>query len=212
MTIYNTTGYSLIALHVLAAGWFAPPSWGFAAGAAGGFVYLLFIWFFGGVYLTDVMHLGIAHRALDYRVWFMKFMAMFYNTVGIYINPVTWVNRHRHHHAFSDHAGDPNKLESDGFWRTLWLCLFPYKCEKDLARDEILRTVPFRLVSNPYYAVFSQFASFGLLWLVVRDWKYALVLWWGVRVFALWINLVKTTGPTIAVSVPADTMMAMTTR
>lgn len=191
MKIYNLLGYSIIALHVSVSGMFAPPEWGFLIGALGGFSYLLFIWFFGGVYLSDVMHMGIAHRTLDYKDWFIKFITIFYNTIGIYINPVLWINRHRHHHAFSDHDGDPNKLEEDGFWKTAYLCIFPYKCRKNLATDDILRTLPFRLVSNPYFALFSQVSSYGFLWLIVGDWKYALVLWSGVRIFALWINLVQ---------------------
>ena len=191
MKIYNVTGYSLIALHILASGLAAPPEWGFLLGAVIGFLYLLFIWFIGGVYLSDVMHMGIAHRTLDYREWFIKFITLFYNTVGIYINPTTWVNRHRHHHAFSDHSGDPNKLDDDGFLRTIYLCIFPYRCKSNLAKDAIFKNWSFRLVSNPYFAVFSQFSSYILVWLVVRDWVYGLVLWWGVRLFALWINMVQ---------------------
>lgn len=191
MKIYNLIGYSIIALQVVVSGLFAPSEWGFLAGAAGGFLYLVFVWFFGGVYLSDVVHMGIAHRTLDYKPWFIKFITVFYNTVGIYINPILWINRHRHHHAFSDHDGDPNKLETDGFWRTMHLCVFPYKCKKNLATDDILRSVPFRIVSNPYFAVFSQVSSYGLVWFLSGDWKYALALWIGVRVFALWINMVQ---------------------
>ena len=73
----------------------------------------------------------------------------------------------------------------------MYLCVFPYECKKDLATDKIFRTRPFRLVSNRYFAVFSQFASYGLLWLVVRDWVYALALWCSVSVFALWINMIQ---------------------
>jgi fatty-acid desaturase len=189
--IYNVTGYSIIILHILASGFFAPAGWNFLLGATGGFLYLLFIWFFGGIYLSNVMHMGLAHRTLDFKEWFIKFITVFYNTAGIYINPVTWVNRHRHHHAFSDYPGDPNKLDKDGFWKTMFLCLFPYQCRKNLVRDEIFKTFSFRLVSNPYFAVFAQFGSYGLLWFIVGDWKYALILWWGVRVSALWINMVQ---------------------
>lgn len=191
MKIYNVTGYSLITLHVLASGFFAPPGWSFLVGAAAGFLYLLFIWFLAGVYLSDVMHMGIAHKTLVYKDWFIKFIALLNNTVGIYINPVTWVNRHRHHHAFSDHDGDPNKLHDDGFWKTLYLCIVPYKCQKNLATDKIFDSIPFRLISNPYFATVAHLFSFGLLWLLFGDWKYALVLWWGVRIFALWINMVQ---------------------
>ncbi len=191
MKIYNAIGITTIGVHILASGLFAPQEWGFGIGAIGGFLYLIFIWFFGGVYLSDVIHMGIAHRTLDYKDWFIKFLVVFYNTTGIYIDPVSWINRHRHHHAFADHDGDPNKLENDGFWKTMYLCVFPYKCKKNLATDDILRTLPFRLVSNRYFAVFSQVSSYGLLWLIVGDWKYAAALWVSVRIFALWINMVQ---------------------
>jgi fatty-acid desaturase len=125
MRIYNITGYSLIAAHLSASGLAAPSRWGFLGGASAGLAYLIFIWFFGGLYLSDVMHMGIAHKTLDYRPWFIKSVAVFYNVLGIYINPKSWVNRHRHHHAFSDHDGDPNKLEEDGLWWTVYPVHFP---------------------------------------------------------------------------------------
>jgi stearoyl-CoA desaturase (delta-9 desaturase) len=191
MKIYNLSGYSLVALHVTVAGLMAPKHWGFLLGAAVALLYLVFIWFVGGLYLSDVMHMGIAHKTLAYKEWFIKLVALLNNVAGIYINPLTWVNRHRHHHAFSDHENDPNKLEDDGFWKTMYLCVFPYKCKSNLAQDAIFKTWVFRLVSSPAFAVFSQVSSFVLLWLVVRDWKFALVMWWSVRIFALWINMVQ---------------------
>jgi stearoyl-CoA desaturase (delta-9 desaturase) len=113
------------------------------------------------------------------------------NTIGIYVNPRSWVNRHRHHHAFSDRDGDPNKLGVDGFWKTLYLCLFPYPCQFDMARDPILETWPMRLASSPFFAVVAQITSYGFLWLLVSDWAYALALWVSVRLIALWTNMVQ---------------------
>jgi len=191
MRIYNVTGYGLIGIHLIASGLTAPRQWGFLTGALGGLVYLIFIWFLGGLYLSDVMHMGIAHKTLDYKEWFVKAVVVCYNVVGIYINPMTWVNRHRHHHAFSDHDGDPNKLNEDRFWRTMYLCIFPYRCNSNLAKDPIFKTWPFRLTSNRYFGVVSQVSSFGLLWLVTKDWKYSVVLWVSLRVFALWINMIQ---------------------
>jgi len=191
MKIYNFTGYSLILIHVVVAGLVAPEQWGFVLGAAVALLYLLFIWFLGGLYLSDVMHMGIAHKTLAYKEWFIKLMAILNNVAGIYINPISWVNRHRHHHAFSDQENDPNKLSDDGFWKTMYLCVFPYKCKSNLAQDAIFQSWTFRLVSSPAFALFSQISSFGLLWLVARDVTYALVLWCSVRVFALWINMVQ---------------------
>jgi stearoyl-CoA desaturase (delta-9 desaturase) len=118
-------------------------------------------------------------------------MAVAYSTAGIYVNPTAWVNRHRHHHAFSDHAGDPNKLSEDGFWKTLYLCLLPYPCRSSFSRDRIFTTWPFRLVSNACFAVFAQFSSYALLWWAVLDWAYALALWCSVRLFALWTNMIQ---------------------
>ena len=191
MKSYNLIGYALIALTLLGGALLAPADWGPLAGLAVAFVYLILIWFFGGLYLSDIIHMGIAHKTLDYRPALITFVVLLWNTAGIYINPTTWVNRHRHHHAFSDHSGDPNKLDDDGFWKTMYLCIFPYACKSNLARDPIFQSWSFRLVSNPYFAVFSQFSSYGVLWLLVKDWKYALMLWWAVRVFALWINMIQ---------------------
>ena len=138
-----------------------------------------------------MIHMGIAHRALDYKEWFVKTITVVNNTFGVYVNPVSWVNRHRLHHKFSDHPGDPNKLAADGFWRTLYLCLMPYKCEANMATDDIFESWSFRLVSNPVFAVVSQLFNFGLLWLLVGDLPFAAVIWLTFRVFALWINMIQ---------------------
>ena len=191
MKIYNVIGYSLIAVHFLGSGLAAPPERGFMSGSLIGLFYLLLAWFFGGMYISNILHMGIAHKSLAYKAWFVKFITIFYNTFGIYVNPVTWVNRHRHHHAFADHQYDPNKLAEDGFWKTIYLCFFPYKCKSNLAQDRILRTRSFKVISNPYFAVFSQFSSYGLLWFAFRDFVYALVLWCGIRFTALWVTMVQ---------------------
>jgi stearoyl-CoA desaturase (Delta-9 desaturase) len=191
MKSHNLIGYTLLILQAAASWYFAPPALGPWLGLTLGMLYFTAIWFLSGLYLSDVIHMGITHGTLDYKPWFIKTVTFVSNTVGIYVNPITWVNRHRHHHKFADHDGDPNKLHDDGFWRTLYLCLFPYPCKNDYAKDAILKSTTFRLVSNPVYAVFSQFASFGLVWLLFHDWKFALVLWGGLRLFALWVNLIQ---------------------
>jgi len=191
MKVYNAVGYSLIILHVITAGLATPAPWGFVVGAMVGFVYLLFIWFLGGLYLSDVMHMGIAHKTLDYKSWFIKAVVIVHSVAGIYINPTTWVNRHRHHHAFSDHDGDPNKLHEDGFFRTMYLCIFPYKCKSNLAKDPIFRSWPLRLTSARYFCLVSQVTSFALLFVITRSWIYSIVLFVNVRIFALWINMIQ---------------------
>lgn len=191
MRVYNVAGYALVIAHALVSALLAPPELGYWRGLSFGMLYLVFIWLVTGTYLSDVLHLGIAHRALDFKDPFVKVLALLNDTVGIYINPRTWVNRHRHHHAFSDHPGDPNKLSGDGFWKTLYLCIFPYHCQSNLARDPILDTWALRLTASPGFAVFAQFSSYALLWLLVRDWGYALALWVSVRVVGLWVNMVQ---------------------
>jgi hypothetical protein len=44
-----------------------------------------FCWFMGGLYLADVLHLGIAHRSLDYKEWFIKAVTIVNNTFAIYV-------------------------------------------------------------------------------------------------------------------------------
>lgn len=191
MKIHDAIGYAIILVYAICCAWLAPAHIGTWPGLAIGVVYLVASWFVCGLYLSSVIHMGIAHRALDYKPWFIKSLTVFNNTFGLYVNPVTWVNRHRLHHKFADHPGDPNKLAADGFWRTLWLCLFPYKCEANLANDAIFKTWTFRLVSNPVYAVASQVFNFWLLWLLLRDLPYTAMMWGLVRVFAIWVNMVQ---------------------
>jgi fatty-acid desaturase len=191
LKIYNFIGYTIILAYALACMFFAPPHLGPWAGLAIGAAYFLVTWFIGGLYLSAVIHVGIAHRALDYKEWFVKTLTVVNNTFGVYINPVTWVNRHRLHHRYSDHPGDPNKLASDGFWRTLYLCLVPYKTEVNVANDAIFKSWSFRLVSNPLFAVAAQAFNFWLLWLLVGDLRFAAVIWIVFRIFALWINMIQ---------------------
>jgi stearoyl-CoA desaturase (delta-9 desaturase) len=156
-----------------------------------GALYFVGVWLLGGVYLSCVIHMGIAHRALEYKPWFIKTLTIANNALGVYIDPVTWTNRHRLHHRYADHEGDPNKLAADGFWRTLVLCLLPYKTDIDVATDEIFRSWPFRLVANPVFAIAATVFNIWLLSLLVGDLRFALAMWITFRVFALWINMVQ---------------------
>ena len=191
MKIYNFYGYLIILAYVLACAFFAPTYLGPWKGILIGGIYFIFGWFLAGLYLADILHMGIAHRALDYREWFIKAVAVVNNTFGIYVNPISWVNRHRLHHKYSDHSGDPNKLHGDGFWRTMYLCILPYKCTENLAGDRIFKSWTFRIVANPVFSIFSLIFTFVLLWKLVGDWKFAAVMWVGMRVFALWVNLIQ---------------------
>ena len=179
MKIYNVSGWLLVLAYALACMYFAPTDLGPWLGLLIGAAYFVVCWLVGGVYLSCVIHMGIAHRALDYKEWFVKAITIANNTFGVYVNPVSWVNRHRLHHKYSDHAGDPNKLAADGFWRTLYLCLMPYQAAEDMAGDAIFRSRTFRLVSHPVFCVGAQVFNFCLLWLLVRDLRFAAAIWVG---------------------------------
>jgi stearoyl-CoA desaturase (delta-9 desaturase) len=191
MKIYNFYGYLIIFLYAAACLYFAPPQLGPGYALLLGGVYFIFCWFMGGLYLADVLHLGIAHRSLDYREWFIKTVTTVNNVFALYVDPIAWVNRHRLHHKYSDHSGDPNKLSEDGFWRTIVLCLLPYKCTEDLAGDKILKSRTFRVNANPLFAIAAQAFSFYLLWKLTGSLKFTLAIWIGMRVFALWVNMIQ---------------------
>ena len=191
MKIYNFYGYLIILLYLLACMYTAPTQLGPWIGLAIGGIYFFFCWFLCGVYLADLLHLGIAHRALDYNEWFIKAVTLVNNTFGIFVDPIAWVNRHRLHHKNSDHDGDPNKLARDGFWRTMVLCVLPYRCQEDLTSDKILQSRTFRVVASPLYAIIAQPLNFYLLWKIAGSLKFALVMWFGIRMFALWVNMIQ---------------------
>jgi stearoyl-CoA desaturase (delta-9 desaturase) len=191
MKIYNLAGYLIILAYALACLYFAPAHLGPWKALLVGGVYFVFFWFLAGLYLADVLHMGIAHRALDYKEWFIKAVAIANNSFGLYVNPISWVNRHRLHHKHADHPGDPNKLSGDGFWRTLYLCLLPYPCNDNLAVDPILKSPAFRVMASPFFAVPAQLFSFFLLWKLVGALPFAIAMWLGIRVFATWVNMVQ---------------------
>jgi fatty-acid desaturase len=171
--------------------YFAPAHLGPWAGLFIGAAYFLFCWSVCGVYLADILHLGIAHRSLDYKEWFMKAVTVVNNSFGLYVDPISWVNRHRLHHKHADHAGDPNKLDGDGFWQTLYLCLMPYQCIDNLATDEILRSRTFRGRGESRLCDHCAALSLYLFWKLVGDLKFVLVMWVGMRVFAAWVNMIQ---------------------
>jgi fatty-acid desaturase len=189
--IYNVIGYSIILFYLLACMYFAPTLLGPWLGLLIGGAYFVFCWFLGGLYLADVLHLGIAHRSLDYKKWFTKAVTIVNNVFAIYVDPIAWVNRHRLHHKHADHAGDPNKLAGDGFWRTIYLCVMPYKCIENVASDEILKSWTFRIAAHPAFAIVVQAFSFYLLWKLAGSLTFALTMWLGIRVFALWVNMIQ---------------------
>ena len=191
LKIYNVFGYLIILCYMLACMYFAPPHFGPWIGLFIGAIYFIFCWFLGGLYLADVLHLGIAHRSLDYREWFMKVVTLVNNIFGLYVDPIAWVNRHRLHHRHADHDGDPNKLASDGFWRTMVLCVLPYRCKENLATDKVLHSFSFRLSANPFFGIVAQAFSFYLLWKLAGSLKFAIAMWFGMRVFALWVNMIQ---------------------
>jgi fatty-acid desaturase len=191
MKIYNVIGYLIILLYLLACAYLAPAHLGPWLGMLIGGAYFISCWFLGGVYLADVLHLGIAHRSLDYKEWFMKTVTVGNNFFGLYVDPIAWVNRHRLHHIHADHPGDPNKVSGDGFWRTLYLCLAPYNCIENLGHDAILKSRTFRIAANPFFAVLAQACSFALLWVLVGSLKFTLAMWLGMRVFAAWVNMIQ---------------------
>ena len=191
MKIYSLTGYLVIFFYLLACIYSSPSQWGPWAGALIGGAYLIFCWFMGGLYLADVLHLGISHRSLDYKEWFVKGVTLVNNVFAIYVDPIAWVNRHRLHHKHADHDGDPNKLSGDGFWGTMYLCVLPYRCRENLVADEILNSRTFRVAANPLFAIVVQASSFYLLWKLAGSLKFALVMWFGTRIFALWVNMIQ---------------------
>jgi fatty-acid desaturase len=60
-----------------------------------------------------------------------------------------------------------------------------------LGRRRDLKSLTFRVVASPLFAIFAQAFSFYLLWKLVGDLKFTLVMWVGMRIFALWVNMIQ---------------------
>ena len=81
MKSYNAIGYLIILLYLLACVYSAPAQMGPLMALLIGGAYFIFCWFTAGLYLADVLHLGIAHRSLDYKEWFIKLVSAVNNVV-----------------------------------------------------------------------------------------------------------------------------------
>ena len=68
---YIVVGYTIILAYALACMYSAPPHIGPWTGLLIGAAYFVIYWFIGGLYLSSVIHMGIAHRALDYKEGFV---------------------------------------------------------------------------------------------------------------------------------------------
>jgi fatty-acid desaturase len=191
MKSYNAIGYGILALYALACWVLRPGGNEPVARPHDRQRLLLAFWFLAGVYLADVLHLGIAHRSLDFKPWFMKAVTLTNNLFGVYVDPTAWVCRHRLHHTHSDHPGDPNKLAEDGFWRTLWPVpvSLSVRRERREGRDLPHLAVPAHLE----LPVRGVLAGHELRPAVVagRRLEVRAVMWLGLRVFALWVNMIQ---------------------
>jgi fatty-acid desaturase len=69
--------------------------------------------------------------------------------------------------------------------------MMPYECNENLATDPILGSLTFRVIASPVFAIVAQALSFYLLWKIVGDLRFALVMWVVMRIFALWVNMIQ---------------------
>ncbi len=86
MKSYNAVGYAIVAVYASACMVFAPTGSGSLLGLAIGALYFIVFWYLAGVYLADVLHLGIAHRSLNYADWFTKTVTIVNNLFEVYVD------------------------------------------------------------------------------------------------------------------------------
>ena len=191
MKTYNLVGLGAIAFQLLLSATLAPESLGPWWGMVVGFGYLVLLWFSGGLYISNILHMGISHRALVYKPWYLNTVMFVNNVFFLYVNPVRWTNLHRLHHKYSDKPGDPHKVSGDGFWKTLYLCFNLYPVTENMAKDDIFKTWSFRVNSHPMVKHIMFVTSFGTLWLLFGYPIFAIGIWFGARMFALWVNMIQ---------------------
>jgi len=86
MKTYNVVGVAAIGLQLLLSATLAPESLGPWWGMAVGFGYLVLLWFSGGLYISNILHMGISHRALVYKPWYLNTVMFINNTVFLYVD------------------------------------------------------------------------------------------------------------------------------
>lgn len=125
-------------------------------------------------------HRLLTHKSFETPKWFRYFLVIVGASSGE-AGPLFWVDRHRTHHAYSDHEGDPHSPR-DGFgWaHILWLT---FNKTESLIRVRDLQKDPVIVLIDRFYWV-TQVVISSLLLILGYLWGgiYAAVAWisWGV--------------------------------
>jgi len=123
--IYSAAGYTIIFIYALACTYSAPPYIGPWTGLLIGAAYFLACWFVGGLYLSPVHpHGDCPPRARLPGVVCKDPHGREQHLWGLHQSGHVGQPAPASPQVFRS-SGDPNKLSSDGFWRTLYLCLVP---------------------------------------------------------------------------------------
>jgi len=138
--------------------------------------------------ITTGYHRLLAHRSFKTSRSFQFALALLGVLAG-QNGPLWWVSHHRHHHRYSDRAGDVHSPQAGFFWSHMgWL--FSPRCVR--ARTKLVadldRLWELRLLERFYYLVNLAFVL--LLYLSGEAWRYfdpaagtngfQLVIWGGV--------------------------------
>ena len=113
------------------------------------------------------------------------------NTFGVYVNPITWVNRHRLHHKYADHPATLTSSPATASGGRCTSAFSPTSARTNVANDAIFKSWPFRLVSNPVFAVVPRPATSGCCGCWSAICRSPRAMWVGTRVFAVWVNMVQ---------------------
>src|SRR5260370_3410870 len=91
--------------------------------------------------------------------------------------------------------GIPINFPAMVFGEPYIFCVAPYRCNDNLAGDEILNSRTFRVAANPVFAILVQAFSFYLFLKIVGDLRFLRGLWLGLQFFALGVNLFQNSVP-----------------
>lgn len=121
----------------------------------------LFVYFLTGCLgITITFHRYLSHKSFKMSKP-MEYLLSILGALGGTGSPLGWVAVHKHHHKYSDRAGDPHSPRQYG-WRILFST---YKFEFDKWQVRHLICDPFHLALHNYYHLWILLWA-GALWFI----------------------------------------------
>lgn len=137
-------------------------------------------WIGFGLCVSMSLHKYAAHRTYEPKNRLIKWIILWFGTIGSLGSTICWSAGHREHHRYSDHEKDPHR-PFGGLWRKLcvWFFYVPTWRINPMIVKDLMADKDHVFFHNHYYKIIIAYVA--LLWAIDPTYVgyfYALPVWY----------------------------------